>query len=170
MTAVAQIAGKLPHRYPLLLVDRVVEFVPGQRIRALKAVTASEPWFRESLLSNPDIAFFPPALLIESWCQAAALLVVWEAPRPSVLRGEVPLLGTLSEVGFHGLVEPGSVVHHHANLVRDLGDSFIFDGAATVDGHPVLTIGQMLMVIRPVAAVMGRSLAAQPNAGCVIGY
>lgn len=150
MTGVAEIVKKLPHRYPMLLVDRLIEFVPGQRLTGVKAVTASEPWFRDIEPGAPML--FPPGLLIESWCQAAALLTLWDAPRPSVLAGDVPLLGSLSDVTFEGSVEPGSVVLHHARLVRSFGDTLIFEGTSTVDGRPVLRIGRMIMVIRPSAA------------------
>lgn len=147
MTGVGEIMKMLPHRCPMLLVDRLIEFVPGERLTGVKAVTASEPWFQDIEPGAPVV--FPPGLLIESWCQAAALLTLWDAPRPSVLDGEVPLLGSLSEVTFEGSVGPGSVVLHHACLVRDLGDTLILEGTSTVDGRPVLRIGRMIMVIRP---------------------
>ncbi|HLX49659.1 MAG TPA: hypothetical protein VKS82_15125 [Streptosporangiaceae bacterium] len=150
MTGVAEIMAKLPHRCPMLLVDRLAEFVPGERLTGVKTVTASEPWFQDLQPGAP--AVFPPGLLIESWCQAAALLTLWDTPRPSVLDGEVPLLGSLSDVTIEGLVEPGSVVLHHARLVRDLGATLILEGTSTVDGRPVLRIGRMIMVIRPSGA------------------
>lgn len=147
MTGLAEIMEKLPHRCPMLLVDRLIEFVPGERLTGVKAVTASEPWFRNWPAGAPLV--FPPGLLIESWCQAAALLALWDSPKPSVLDGEVPLLGSLSDVSFEGTVEPGSIVLHHARLVRSFGDTLIFDGTSTVDDRPILRVGRMFMVIRP---------------------
>lgn len=150
MIGVAEIMQKLPHRCPMLLVDRLIEFIPGERLTAVKAITASEPWFRDIPPGSHDgSAAFPPGLLIESWCQAAALLAVWDSPTPSVLDGETPLLGSLSEITFEGSAEPGSVVLHHARLVRDFGDTLIFQGTSTVDDRPLLRIGRMFMVIRP---------------------
>lgn len=147
MIGLAEIMEKLPHRCPMLLVDRLIEFVPGERLTGVKAITGSEPWFRKAAPGEPVV--FPPGLLIESWCQAAALLAVWDAPKPSVLGGEMPLLGSLSDVTFEGPVEPGSVVLHHAQLVRDFGDTLIFQGSSTVDDRTVLRVGRMYMVIRP---------------------
>lgn len=155
MTGVAEIMRRLPHRSPMLLVDRLVEFVPAERLTAGKAVTASEPWFRDLPPGEPMV--FPPGLLVESWCQAAALLAVWDAPRPNVLDGELPLLGSLSDVTFDASVEPGSVVLHHAQLVHDFGDALVFRGTSTVDDRTVLRIGQMVMVIRPTPAGPGGS-------------
>jgi 3-hydroxyacyl-[acyl-carrier-protein] dehydratase len=162
VTGVAEIMKMLPHRYPMLLVDRLTEFVPGERLTAVKAITASEPWFWDMEPGAPVV--FPPGLLIESWCQAAALLTLRDAPRPSVLDGEVPLLGSLSGVTFDGPVEPGCVVLHHARLVRDLGDNLIFTGTSTVDDRPVLRIGRMIMVIRP-AGPSAQGGRAGPAAG-----
>ncbi|HEX5116362.1 MAG TPA: 3-hydroxyacyl-ACP dehydratase FabZ family protein [Pseudonocardiaceae bacterium] len=147
MIGIAEIMEKLPHRCPMLLVDQLIEFVPGEHLTGVKAVTASEPWFRTILPGEPVV--FPPGLLIESWCQAAALLAVWDAPHPSVLDGEMPLLGSLSDVTFDGSVEPGSVVLHHARLIRDFGNTLIFRGTSTVDDRTVLRVGRMFMVIRP---------------------
>ncbi|HEX3650646.1 MAG TPA: 3-hydroxyacyl-ACP dehydratase FabZ family protein [Pseudonocardiaceae bacterium] len=149
MIGVAEIMRRLPHRPPMLLVDRLIEFVPAQHLTGVKAITASEPWFRDIPPDEPMV--FPPGLLVESWCQAAALLAVWDTPRPNVLDGEMPLLGSLSDVTFDGSVEPGSVVLHHARLVHDFGDTLVFRGTSTVDDQTVLRVGLMVMVIRPTA-------------------
>lgn len=171
MIGVAEIMQKLPYRHPMLLVDRVTEVVPGERLTALKAVTASEPWFRECPLNDPDMAVgtapvvFPAVLLIESLCQAAGLLAAWDAPKPSVLSGEVMLLGSLSDVTVQASVEPGSVICHHVRLVRGFGDTLIFDGTSAVDGHPVLRVGHMVMAIRPAEVVTAHATAAAAASG-----
>lgn len=182
MTGVAEIARKLPYRYPMLLVDRVVDVVPGERLTALKAVTASEPWFRDCPPGDPhptavpSPVVFPPVLLIESLCQATGLLAAWDAPRPSVLSGEVMLLGALSDVTLHGSVEPGCVIEHQVRLLRGFDDAFLFEGVSTVDDRRVLRVGQILMAIRPAATVTARAAetaatsAAEPvSAGSTAG-
>lgn len=160
MIGIAEIMEKLPHRCPMLLVDRLIEFVPGDHLTGVKAITASEPWFRNIPPGEPVV--FPPGLLIESWCQAAALLAVWDAPKPSVLDGETPLLGSLSDVTLAGSVEPGSLVLHHARLIRDYGDTLIFQGTSTVDGRTVLRVGRMIMVIRPTPTPSANTAAEEP--------
>lgn len=153
MTGLAEITRRIAHRHPFLLVDKVTEVVPGERLTAVKAVTASEPWFRTCLATDSDspvtgTVAFPFTLLIESLCQAAGILAAWDAPRPSAPDGELMLLGALSDVTFHGSVAPGSVIRNDVRLVRDFGDLLTFSGTATVDGRTVLRIGEVLMAIR----------------------
>lgn len=157
MIGAAEIMRRLPYRYPMLLVDRVVEVIPGKELTALKAVTASEPWF-----GGPEpILRYPPVLLIESLCQATGVLAAWDTPRPSVRHGDVMLLGALSDVDIQGTVEPGCLIRHHVQLVRDLGDTLLFTGSSTVDGRPVLRVGRITMAIRPATTVTARAPARQ---------
>ena len=169
MIGIEQIVRRLPHRHPMLLVDRVTEVVPGERLTAVKAVTASEPWFRTPPLTEPGALLdglsmlFPPVLLMESLCQAAALLAVWDAPGSMVLRGGTMLLGSVSDVTVHAPVEPGSVIYHHVRLSRDLGDSFILEGESRVDGIPVLRIGRVLLAVRPATEVCASPMVTPPG-------
>jgi 3-hydroxyacyl-[acyl-carrier-protein] dehydratase len=134
----------------MLLVDRVTDIVPGKHLTAIKAVTASEPWFR---MSPPTDDCFPTVLLMESLCQAAVLLAVWDMPDSAVPHSKTMLLGSISDVVVHAPVRPGSIIQHHVRLCRDLGDSFLLDGESTVGGRPVLEIGQVLVALRPTAAL-----------------
>lgn len=158
MTGLAEITERLPYRYPMLLVDRVLEVVPGRRLTALKAVTAGELWFRgHPRGGGPATVHFPPVLLMESLCQAAGLLAAWESPMPSVRSGNVMLLGSLADVVLRGAVEPGAVLHHRVDLLRDLGNALVFSGVSTVDETPVLTVGRMIMAIRPAGLYHARA-------------
>jgi 3-hydroxyacyl-[acyl-carrier-protein] dehydratase len=171
---------RLPYRYPMLLIDRVTSVVPRERLTACKAVTISEPWFGGGSRPGPGPAVaaappvfpaappvFPTVLLIESLCQAAGLLAAWEAPKPSVLSGDVMLLGSLSSVTVQGSVEPGSIICHEVRLVRSFDGGHIFAGTSAVDGRPVLRIGQMIMAIRPAGTVTHAAAAASANGGPV---
>lgn len=149
----AQIALRLPHRHPMLLVDRVLALTPGRAVRAVKAVTASEPWFRPRRPSEVVDDRLPASLLIESWCQAACLLAAWDEPTPDVLAGQVLLFGSLADVQLPGAVRTGDVVEHRARLVRSDGGVFVFEGTAAVAGRPVLRVGQALVALRPAAAL-----------------
>ncbi|MBA2723147.1 MAG: 3-hydroxyacyl-ACP dehydratase FabZ, partial [Methylibium sp.] len=71
MMDIHQILEKLPHRYPILLVDRVLELEPGKRIRALKNVSINEPYFVGHFPHRPVM---PGVLMLEALAQAAALL------------------------------------------------------------------------------------------------
>jgi 3-hydroxyacyl-[acyl-carrier-protein] dehydratase len=144
---VADVRRVLPHRYPMLLVDRVLELVPGERLHAVKAVTCNEPWYAD----RPDDAWFayPESLLIESWCQAAGVLATWDNPNPDVLAGRVMLFGGMSEIAYHRPVPPGSLLHHRVRVFRALSDTVLFEGDCVVDDEVVMTVGRVVMAFRP---------------------
>lgn len=130
----------LPHRHPMLLVDRVVDVTPGESLTALKAVSANEPWHRA-----PDD--FPPTLLLESWCQAAVLLSSWEAPDPDRL----VVFGAMADVEFHRPVPPGCVVRHSVRVLDARGGTVAFTGQSEAEGHVVMTVGRVVTTSRAVA-------------------
>jgi 3-hydroxyacyl-[acyl-carrier-protein] dehydratase len=136
----------LPHRYPMLLVDRVLELVPGESIRALKAVTLNEPWYAGlSHTAGSDLAY-PQMLLIESWGQTAGLLAsaVDDAPV-----GQVMLFGSVADAEFHRPVLPGDVIEHRVRISRSLTDSVIFEGSSHRGDETVMTVTRMVMAFRP---------------------
>lgn len=137
-----EIRRLLPHRYPMLLVDRIERWHQGKSLSALKAVTVNEPWTETS----GDT--FPPVLLIESWCQAAGILAGDGAANPDVRTGQVVLLGMLKDVWLHGPVRPGDLVRHRVRLLRSAGDTAILAGEAAVEGRLVLRVGQAVTALR----------------------
>jgi 3-hydroxyacyl-[acyl-carrier-protein] dehydratase len=144
----------LPHRYPMLLVDRVTELVPGERLTALKAVTCNEPWYRALPHGAGERAHdYPVVLLVESWCQAAAILGSWTAQETDARADRVPLIGGISDVRLTGRARPGDVVEHRIWIARDFGHTLIFEGQSTVAGRPVVEIGQMTLALRPAGHV-----------------
>ncbi|WP_431044257.1 3-hydroxyacyl-ACP dehydratase FabZ family protein [Streptomyces sp. P1-3] len=153
---VADIKRVLPHRYPMLLVDRVTELVPNERLTALKAVTANEPWYAELADEAPDAEYaYPPVLLVESWCQAAGTLVTWENPNPDVLSGRVMLFAGVSDAEFVRPVLPGDVVEHRVRLSRSIGDAVVFEGESAVGGEVVMRIERVTMAMRPASELTG---------------
>jgi len=146
---VGEIVRRIPHRYPILLLDRVLEVEPGHRLTAQKAVTVAEPCYRGSGEATGDWAY-PVALLIESLAQAAVLLAVWEQPNPDVLAGQVELAGGMREVRIHRPVYPGSVLEHRVELVRSIGDTAILAGRTIVDDETVLEVGHFVLALRDV--------------------
>jgi 3-hydroxyacyl-[acyl-carrier-protein] dehydratase len=147
MIGAAAIKDILPHRYPVLLVDRVTEVSPGRQLTAIKAVTVNEPYYQYLPPGADDAAHdYPMVLLIESWCQAAGLLAANVHPRD--LAGRVPLLGGITDVSFSGRVRPGDVVEHRVELVRDFGDSLILAGESTVAGQVVMGVRRASIAIR----------------------
>ncbi len=138
----------LPHRYPMLLVDRVVELVPGDHLIALKAVTWNEPWFRHAAEeADASSCAYPQSLLVESWGQAAGLLAVHDTAGAS--EGQVMLAGAMSGVEFLRQVYPGDLLEHRVRLFRALTDTVLFEGETTVDGEVAVTFSRMVMAFRP---------------------
>ncbi|MER5493758.1 hypothetical protein [Streptomyces sp. NPDC002490] len=146
----AAIKEVLPHRYPMLLVDRVLSRADGAHLVAQKAVTCNEPWYQELPPgATEDDHAYPEVLLVESWCQSAGILIAAERPNPDVLSGQVMLFGSISDIRFARRVRPGEVMEHRVRLSRALSDTVVFEGECVVDGRVVATIGRVVMAMRP---------------------
>jgi len=127
-----EIAALLPHRYPFQLVDRVIEFVDGVRIVALKNVSLGDPFLRGHFPGNP---LMPGVLICEALAQSAALLACRStngvpAERAVVLTG-------LDDVRFRRPVVPGDQLRLEVSLVRCHRPLWRFHGTGRVDGHLV---------------------------------
>jgi 3-hydroxyacyl-[acyl-carrier-protein] dehydratase len=152
MITPAEIRRLLPHRFPMLLVDRVLDAVPGQSLTALKAVTLNEPWYARLAPDATDRdTRYPESLLIESWGQSAGLLSLISGTDD--LDGAVMLFGSASGVAFHRRVQPGDLLEHRVRLDRRVGDTVLFTGDSRVGGDVVLTVDRMVMAFRPAAAL-----------------
>ncbi|MFJ9691446.1 3-hydroxyacyl-ACP dehydratase FabZ family protein [Kitasatospora sp. NPDC101183] len=146
----------LPHRYPMLLVDRVVELVPGERITATKAVTHNEPWYA-GLVPGQDPAY-PLPLLIESWGQAAGVLASATAPDA---RDQVMLFGSVTHARFHRAARPGDLIEHLVRVDRMLDDSVVFEGESRCAGELLMSVERMVMAFRP-ASLLRPETAVPP--------
>ncbi|GGW82028.1 3-hydroxyacyl-[acyl-carrier-protein] dehydratase FabZ [Streptomyces lucensis JCM 4490] len=144
-----EVRRALPHRFPMLMVDRVLELVPGERIVAVKAITCNEPCYqRLGEDAGPQEFAYPPSLLVESWGQAAGLLAL-HGSEEALAGDQVMLAGAMSGVTFHRAALPGDVLEHRVQLFRALSDTVIFDGHTTIDGEPAVTFTRMVMAFRP---------------------
>lgn len=103
-----RIKNTIPHRFPILLVDRIGEVVPGARMTAYKAISGNEPCYAQlGQHAAPADYAYPIAFVVESWAQSAVLLSTWEQPNPDVLAGKVELAGAINDVVFDGQAYPG---------------------------------------------------------------
>jgi 3-hydroxyacyl-[acyl-carrier-protein] dehydratase len=127
---IRKILGALPHRYPFLLVDRVVELVANERIHAFKNVTYNEEFFQGHFPGTPVM---PGVLQLEAMAQAGALLAFGCAPFDPTLK--VIYLMSFDKVKFRRLVTPGDRLDLHVKLVRRKGDIWKLSGEAKVDGQ-----------------------------------
>jgi beta-hydroxyacyl-ACP dehydratase FabZ len=119
----------LPHRYPFLLVDRVIEFEPGKRLVARKNVTSNEPFFNGHFPAAPVM---PGVLIIEALAQAAGLLVAYDRPTNP---DEYLLFAGIDNVRFRLPVVPGDVLTLTVEAKRIRRQSAHLHGTATIDGH-----------------------------------
>ncbi len=124
------ITSILPHRYPFLLVDRVVEVEVGKRIVALKNVTINEPFFTGHFPGRP---IMPGVLLCEAVVQAGGILA---RVTSSDLQNDdqLAMLTTLDHVRFRQQVIPGDQVRLEVETIRRRGAFWKMRGAAVVDG------------------------------------
>ena len=125
---IRDILGRIPHRYPFLLVDRILECEPGKRIVGIKNVTMNEPYFQGHF---PGAPVMPGVLIVEAMAQTAAILVLGH--RDDRDRKLVFFSG-INNARFRRPVVPGDVLRIEMDVVR-LRESFCkVQGVASVDG------------------------------------
>jgi 3-hydroxyacyl-[acyl-carrier-protein] dehydratase len=126
-----QILKILPHRYPFLLVDRVLSYEVDQSLTAIKNITINEPFFGGHFPHHP---VFPGVLLIEAMAQASAILASlgMEATANETL---IYLFAGVNNVRFKRPVEPGDQVQLNVELTRRKGKVWKTSATATVDGN-----------------------------------
>lgn len=124
----AQIMRVIPHRYPFLLVDRVLELEPGQRVVAIKTVTANEPHFVGHF---PERPIMPGVLMVEALAQAGAVAVLSLPER----RGKLALFAGIDDCRFRRAVVPGDVLRLEVVVERLRGMFGRARGTASVDGE-----------------------------------
>jgi 3-hydroxyacyl-[acyl-carrier-protein] dehydratase len=129
---IVDIQQLLPHRYPFLLVDRVVEVVPGQKLVALKNVTIHEPFFNGHFPGHPVM---PGVLILEALAQATAILAYKTANMDPTRK--VSYLMGVDGARFRKPVVPGDRLQLNIEVLRHKGAIWKTKGTATVDGARV---------------------------------
>lgn len=132
------IAGHLPHRYPFLLVDRVLEREPGQRVVAEKLVTAGEPHLQGHFPERPLV---PGVLLLEMLAQTAGFL------EADPLHGRAVFLAGIQDARFKAPVVPGDRLRLEVSLEGAFGGLMKVRGAVTCQGREICAAS--LLVKRP---------------------
>lgn len=131
---VACILDLLPHRYPFLLVDRVVELEAHKRIRAIKNVTFNEPYFQGHFPGRPVM---PGVLVIEAMAQAGGLLTQLSLPRDQLGDGKLFYLVKVDNARFNRMVVPGDQLDIEVVLKRNIRNMALYECSARVDGKVV---------------------------------
>lgn len=127
------IRATLPHRYPMLLVDRVLELEPGVRIKAIKNVTINEPFFVGHF---PHYPVMPGVLILESLAQAAGILSFKTLGEKPDMTSLFYFVG-IDKARFKKTVAAGDQLHLHVEIQRQFRNIWKFQAEARVDGEVV---------------------------------
>lgn len=122
----------LPHRYPFLLVDRVVEAEPGKRVLCYKNVSANEPFFTGHFPHRPVM---PGVLVIEALAQAGGVLT--QLTHGGGLEGRLSYLVKVDNAKFSRMVVPGDRLDLEVEIKREIRNMTLYGGVARVDGEQV---------------------------------
>jgi 3-hydroxyacyl-[acyl-carrier-protein] dehydratase len=147
MMDIHQILKRLPHRYPMLLVDKVLELDKGQRIRAVKNVTINEPFFGGHYPNRPVM---PGVLMIEALAQAAALLA-FESGETVLDENMVYYFVGIDGARFKRPVEPGDQLILEVSLGRSKGGIYKFSAKALV-GDELAVEAELMCAVRRIEA------------------
>ncbi len=145
---IQQIMRDIPHRYPFLLLDRVVELVPNQSAIGIKNVSVNEPFFAGHFPNHPVM---PGVLIIESMAQTAAVLVV-ETLGPEAA-GKVVYFMSIEGAKFRRPVMPGDQLRIHVTKDRNRGNVWKFSAVARVDGASVAEATYAAMIMDRAAPI-----------------
>jgi len=140
---VRQILDVMPHRYPFLLVDRILEIQEKKRIVGIKNVTINEPFFQGHFPGHPVM---PGVLIIEAMAQAGGLLLMSLVP-PEDHGGKVVYFMSLDQVKFRRPVVPGDQLRFELEMLKFGGKTCRMKGVATVDGNVVAEAEMMAAVV-----------------------
>ncbi|HED52212.1 MAG TPA: 3-hydroxyacyl-ACP dehydratase FabZ [Gammaproteobacteria bacterium] len=135
MMDINEIRNTLPHRYPFLLVDRVLEFEAGKSLVAIKNVSFNEPFFQGHF---PEKPVMPGVLILEALAQATGLLAFRTEGRDAARDSLYYFVG-VDKARFKRPVEPGDQLRLAVDVIKVKRGIWVFDTSATVDGKIAAT-------------------------------
>ena len=127
---VQQIQGLIPHRYPFLLVDKIVELVKGESCTGIKNVSFNEPHFQGHF---PEYPIMPGVLIVEAMAQTSGCLVVKTLGEKA--EGKIVFFMSIEEAKFRKPVVPGDTLTIHVDVMKGRGAILKFKGTGKVDGN-----------------------------------
>lgn len=137
----------LPHRYPFLLIDRVLECSPGESLVAIKNITINEPFFSGYFPYRPVM---PAVLILETMAQATSILVLRTLEALPTEESTCYLVG-VDKARFRQPVEPGDQMFIEVKLLRNMRDIWKAEAAATVNGS-VVASAELLGALKGLSA------------------
>lgn len=136
--SVEEIQTLIPHRYPMLLVDRVLDYEPGKWLHAIKNVTFNEPVFQGHF---PEYSIFPGVLILEAMAQATGVLGF--KTNQDKAGKELYLFASIDNAKFKKPVVPGDTMHLHVEFVKERRGMWKFYCEAKVEGKVVCSADLM---------------------------
>ncbi len=141
---IAEIMELLPHRYPFLLIDRVLDYVPHKTLHAVKNITINEPIFTGHF---PQAPIFPGVLILEAMAQATGLLAFKSSGKPD--DSELYYFTAVDKARFRKPAVPGDVLNIHVELHKERRGIGKFTGTAMVDGQ-IVCEAELMCARRPI--------------------
>ena len=144
---IRRVMAALPHRYPMLLVDRVEQIVPDKSISAIKAVTSNEDFFQGHFPGRP---IMPGVLIVEALAQAAGILAVESLGLAN--SGKLVYFMAIENAKFRAPVEPGVLLRLDVEFIQKRTSVCKFTGKASIDGKLAAEASFTAMIADPPAA------------------
>ncbi|MAZ01869.1 MAG: 3-hydroxyacyl-[acyl-carrier-protein] dehydratase FabZ [Sneathiella sp.] len=139
---ILNILDMIPHRYPMLLVDRLIDIVPGESAVGIKNVTMNEPHFQGHFPNRP---IMPGVMIVESMAQTAGVLVIKSLGAES--QGKHVFFMSIDNARFRKPVTPGDTMHVHVKVKQNRGSVWRFSGEVMVDGKKVAEADFAAMIV-----------------------
>ena len=143
MIGIQEIMNTLPHRYPFLLVDKIIEMDIGKRVVGIKNVTINEPFFQGHFPGQP---IMPGVLILEAMAQVAGVMSLKTVP-PDQVKNKVIFFMTIDKAKFRKPVVPGDQIRFELDVLKMRSNIMNFKGQAIVDGTVVAEAEMMAMIV-----------------------
>jgi beta-hydroxyacyl-ACP dehydratase FabZ len=140
---ILEIMNVLPHRYPFLLVDKIIEMEIGKRVIGIKNVTINEPFFQGHFPGQP---IMPGVLILEAMAQVAGVMALKTVPEDQV-KNKVIYFMTIDKAKFRKPVVPGDQIRFEMDVTRLRSNVVSFKGQAVVDGAVAAEAEMMAMIV-----------------------
>ncbi|OGW53591.1 MAG: 3-hydroxyacyl-[acyl-carrier-protein] dehydratase FabZ [Nitrospirae bacterium RBG_19FT_COMBO_55_12] len=145
MIGINEIQEMLPHRYPFLLIDRIIELEANKRIVGIKNVTINEPFFQGHFPGHP---IMPGVLLLEAMAQTGGVLALRSAAEAGAdVKSKLLYFMTIDKAKFRKPVVPGDQVRFELEQIKDRGNVRSYKAVALVDGALVAEAELMAMIV-----------------------
>ena len=138
---ITEVMARIPHRYPFLLVDRILELEPRRRVVGIKNVTINEPFFQGHFPGHP---IMPGVLIIESMAQVGGMLLMDELSTPEE---KVVYFMALDNVKFRRPVLPGDQLRSEVEMIQFRGRTCRMRGVGYVDGQPAAEAEMLARIV-----------------------